>query len=340
MPNHMKIEHSENYDYYRDLLWCAVPLAGMAWYYYGPRPVLLLLAGLLTAYLCDCALAPLHGAGYHPHEPSSECFAALIVLMMPATVPYAVVVAAVIAAVLVKEAFGGEGHYPFHPAAVGMAVAGISWPGSVYSYPTPGSWLPVFGSITDVTMNEGMNATLRDGGLPSASTMNLLTGNVPGGLGTSAILVIVACGLFLLVKGHVKTTVLVPFLIFCIGLPWLLPQLNELPVFSWPWEFIRQRIYLEKYVILSGTVLFGGLFLICEPVTMPNRTSSRILYGAALGIATHAFRVFSPYESAVCFALLIVGAIPEWLDLVSHRTERIRFMRKEERRLAQFTKPE
>lgn len=340
MPNHMKIEHSENYDYYRDLLWCAVPLAGMAWYYYGPRPVLLLLAGLLTAYLCDCALAPLHGAGYHPHEPSSECFAALIVLMMPATVPYAVVVAAVIAAVLVKEAFGGEGHYPFHPAAVGMAVAGISWPGSVYSYPTPGSWLPVFGSITDVTMNEGMNATLRDGGLPSASTMNLLTGNVPGGLGTSAILVIVACGLFLLVRGHVKTTVLVPFLIFCIGLPWLLPQLNELPVFSWPWEFIRQRIYLEKYVILSGTVLFGGLLLICEPVTMPNRTSSRILYGAALGIATHAFRVFSPYESAVCFALLIVGAIPEWLDLVSHRTERIRFMRKEERRLAQFTKPE
>ena len=339
MPNHMKIEHSENYDYYRDL-WCAVPLAGMAWYYYGPRPVLLLLAGLLTAYLCDCALAPLHGAGYHPHEPSSECFAALIVLMMPATVPYAVVVAAVIAAVLVKEAFGGEGHYPFHPAAVGMAVAGISWPGSVYSYPTPGSWLPVFGSITDVTMNEGMNATLRDGGLPSASTMNLLTGNVPGGLGTSAILVIVACGLFLLVRGHVKTTVLVPFLIICIGLPWLLPQLNELPVFSWPWEFIRQRIYLEKYVILSGTVLFGGLFLICEPVTMPNRTSSRILYGAALGIATHAFRVFSPYESAVCFALLIVGAIPEWLDLVSHRTERIRFMRKEERRLAQFTKPE
>ena len=339
MSNRVKIERSENYDYYNVLLWCSVPLIGMAWYYYGPRPVLLLLTGLLTAYLCDCALAPLHGAGYHSHEPSSECFAGLILLMMPATVPYMVVVAAVIAAVLVKEAFGGEGHYPFHPAAVGMALVGISWPESVYTYPTPGNWLPVFGNI-NVSLSEGMNATLRDGGLPSASTMNLLTGNVPGGLGISAALVVMACGLFLLVRGHVKLTVLVPFLVFCIGLPWLLPQLNELPVFSWPWEFIRQRIYLEKYVILSGSVLFGSLFLICEPVTMPNRTSSRIVYGAALGIATHAFRVFSPYESAVCFALLIVGAIPEWLDLISHRTERIRFMRKEERRLAQFTKPE
>lgn len=43
---------------------------------------------------------------------------------------------------------------------------------------------------------------------------------------------------------------------------------------------------------------------------MPNRTSSRLIYGAALGIATYAFRIFSPYQSAVCFALLIVGAIP------------------------------
>lgn len=44
---------------------------------------------------------------------------------------------------------------------------------------------------------------------------------------------------------------------------------------------------------------------------MPNRTSSRLIYGAALGIATYAFRIFSPYQSAICFALLIVGAIPK-----------------------------
>ena len=213
------------------------------------------------------------------------------------------------------------------------------WPERVYRYPAPGTWLPLLNTV-DTPLVQGINATLRDGGLPSDSTMNLLTGNFAGALGTSAALVVAACGLFLLVRGHVKLTVLVPFLAFCIGLPWLLPQLNELPAFSWPWEYVRQRIYLEKYVILSGTVLFGGLFLICEPVTMPNRTSSRILYGAALGIATHAFRAVSPYESAVCFALLIVGAIPEWLDLISHRTERIRFMRKEERRVAQSAKPE
>ena len=123
MPNRKKIERSKNYSYYSDLLWCTVPLIGMSWYYYGARPVLLLLAALLTAYLCDCALAPLHGTGYQSHEPSSECFAALIALLMPASISYPIVISAVIVAVLVKEAFGGEGHYPFHPAAVGVVVA-------------------------------------------------------------------------------------------------------------------------------------------------------------------------------------------------------------------------
>ena len=103
MAKQPTIERSENYGYYSDLLWCAVPLTGMAWYYYGLRPVLLMLAALVTAYLCDCALAPLHGEGYRAHEPSSECFAALIVLLMPASVSYGIVIVAVIAAVLVKE---------------------------------------------------------------------------------------------------------------------------------------------------------------------------------------------------------------------------------------------
>ena len=96
MPKRMKVERSPNYSYYSDILWCSLPLVGMSCYFYGLRPVLLFLAALLTAYLCDCALAPLHGTGYQSHEPSSECFAALIVLMMPASISYPIVIAAVI----------------------------------------------------------------------------------------------------------------------------------------------------------------------------------------------------------------------------------------------------
>lgn len=338
MPNQRnKIEHSANYGYYADVLWCSVPLLAMAWFFYGPRPILLMLVGLFTAYVCDCLITPLHGSGYRPHEPSSECFAALIVLMMPASVPYFIVVAAVVFAVLIKETFGGEGHYPFHPAAVGMAVAMLSWQGQVLNYPTPGTVLPLWGEL-DVPLYAGMNETLSGGGLPSATTINLVTGNVQGPLGTGAVLVILACGLFLLCRGHLQLSTVIPYLIVCIAVPWLLPNLNDLPAISAPWEFVRQRIYLEKYIVLSGGMLFGAVFLACEPVTQPNRRTSRIIYGLLLGAVATMFRFNTAYETGICFALLIVGAFPEWLDRVSRRAERVKFMKKEAKRVAKHAK--
>ena len=163
-------------------------------------------------------------------------------------------------------------------------VAGISWPKNVFSYPVPGTQLPLFGEV-NTTLVEGMNATLRDGGLPSASTMNLLTGNVSAAVGTSAALVLMACGLFLLVRGRISSG-RHPVFCVCHRSAVAFPNLNELPTFSLPWEYIRQRVYLEKYIVLSGTALFGGLFMICEPVTMPDRPMSRIVYGTMLGIMT------------------------------------------------------
>ena len=328
------IEKSPNYGFYADALWCTVPLLALACYNYGLRPALLYLAALLTAYVCDCLVTPLHAPGYQTHEPSSEYFAAVIVMLMPATAPYATVVMAVIVSVLVKEAFGGEGHYPFHPAAVGMIVAALSWPSNVLRYPAPGTVLPLFGSVDSIVTTAGMNPTLRDGGLPTASTVNLLIGSVSGPMGTVGALVIVACGLYLLARGRLRLSTLIPMLTVMVLLPWLLPRLGELPVFSLPWEYVRQRLYLEKYVLLGGSTLFGAAFMACEPVTQPDRTSSRIAYGLLLGVMCTVFRFYSGFEAEICFALVIAGAFPEWLDRISRRAERMRFMRKEEERLA------
>lgn len=171
MPKrHDKITKSVNYDYYWDILFCTVPLLAVSCFYYGARPLLMMAAGLLTAYVADCVVTPLHAAGYRAHEPSSEAFAALIVLMMPASAPYYMVVTATIIAVLVKEAFGGEGHYPFHPAAVGLVAATLAWPRDMSSYPAPGTELALFSS-TGVVLTQGSNTTLSAGGLPSDSTI-------------------------------------------------------------------------------------------------------------------------------------------------------------------------
>ena len=333
MPKRHKIERSANYGYYADVLWCCVPLIAMSCYYYGLRPALLALVAAVAAYLCDGILAPLHAKGYQSHEPSSECFAVLLTMLLPASVPFYVVIAGTVVAVFAKEAFGGEGHYPFHPSAVALAVVGLSWPNQVFFYPAPGTPLPLW-DASSAALSAGMNATLSSGGLPTATTLNLVIGNVAGPIGAATILVVAACGLLLLCRGHLKLSTFLPYLILCVLIPWLLPNLNELPRFSFPWTFVRQRIYLEKYIVLSGSMLFGGIFLASEPVTQPNRVSSRVIYGIALGIFAAAMRYMSDYETGFCFALLLVNAIPEWLDMVARRAERIKFTRREEQRLA------
>ena len=57
MPKrHDKITKSVNYDYYWDILFCTVPLLAVSCFYYGARPLLMMAAGLLTAYVADCVV--------------------------------------------------------------------------------------------------------------------------------------------------------------------------------------------------------------------------------------------------------------------------------------------
>ena len=124
--------------YYEHVFWLCVPLLCMACYFYGARPLLLCGIALLTGNLCDRLVALLRHRVYTNKDLSNESFSLIIALLMPATVDIYVLVVAVLAGVLIgKEVFGGYGSYPFNPAAVGYAVAAVSWPEQVVRYPQP-----------------------------------------------------------------------------------------------------------------------------------------------------------------------------------------------------------
>ena len=71
MPKrHDKITKSVNYDYYWDILFCTVPLLAVSCFYYGARPLLMMAAGLLTAYVADCVVTPLRRGTAHMSLPA------------------------------------------------------------------------------------------------------------------------------------------------------------------------------------------------------------------------------------------------------------------------------
>lgn len=302
--------------YYKDICLMAIPLLCMAWFYYGLRPVLMALAALVTGNLCDRLVALLRRRPYIPDDYSNESFALVIALMLPASCSWYVLVAAVLAGVLIgKEAFGGYSSYPFHPAAVGYVVAAVSWPEQVFKNPVPGTVLPL-GSTAGLTLESGISNVLKSGGLPATDTWDLLLGNYAGPMGTTAVLVIAACALFLLARRDIRLYTPLTFLAVSAAIAFFFPRQGAL-LGTGILETAAARLVIVKYEICSGAMIFGAVFLMNEPFTAPRRhRSGRILYGALLGAVTMAFRYYGVYETGICFALLAVNSVSEWLDVL------------------------
>ena len=299
--------------YYRDICRMTVPLLCMAVYYYGLRPLAMCAVAMLLANLCDRAVCVLRQRPYVKDDFSNESFALVIALLLPASCHWYVLAAAVLAGVLIgKEVFGGYGSYPFHPAAVGYTFAAISWPGQVFRYPAPHTMLPL-GTVGDIVYTEGISGTLKNGGLPMTDTLDLLLGNYAGPMGATAALVILSCALFLLVRRDIHIETPLCFVLVCALVAFLFPRQADL-LGTGILETLPQRLTVVRYELLSGAVLFGAVFLLCEPYTTPRNSTGRAVYGLLLGAVAMGFRYFGVYETGMCFGLLAVNSISGWLD--------------------------
>ena len=279
--------------YYKHICFLCVPLLCVSCYLYGLRPLLLCGFAVLMGNLCDRLISLLRRRVYQAGDYSNESFALVITLLMPATVDWYVLAAAILAGALIgKEVFGGYGSYPFHPAAVGYAVAAVSWPEQVFRYPAPYANIPLW-DASGVATSSTISDTLRSGGLINISALSLVLGEYAAPMGTGAAIVLVACGLFLWMQKDVRLSASLSFLITA-GL-----------------EF---RLRCVRDEMLTGAMLFSAVFLLNEPYTCAHHRRGRILYGVMVGAFTMGFRYFGVYETGVCFAILAVNSISGWLD--------------------------
>ena len=233
---------------------------------------------------------------------------------MPATVDWYVLAAAILAGALIgKEVFGGYGSYPFHPAAVGYAVAAVSWPEQVFRYPAPYANIPLW-DASGVATSSTISDTLRSGGLINISALSLVLGEYAAPMGTGAAIVLAACGLFLWMQKDVRLSASLSFLITAGLIVFFFPRqlgLTEGTAFTAGLVF---RLRCVRDEMLAGAMLFSAVFLLNEPYTCAHHRLGRILYGVMVGAFTMGFRYFGVYETGVCFAILAVNSISGWLD--------------------------
>lgn len=294
------IRHSDNpKTLMGDVILALLPLYVIGVCFYGIRVFVTMILSVLSCWLCDMLCSLLRRRFFNFRDFSGIVTGLIIPLMMPASVPYYVVVlSGVFAIAAVKHPFGGTGENLFNPAAGGVAFAAACWPQKFFAYPLPFSTLPLWNTESVITA-PSTAYTLKVGGLPSADLGDMLLGLVAGPVGTVSILVLLACLVYLAIRRTIPLVQPVCFLLAVALLAFLFPRADI------------SRTYSVAYEMMSGSLVFGAVFMLTDPVTSPKRPLSRALYGFVTGVVTMLFRHFGAFEHGFAFALLIMNALSE-----------------------------
>ena len=253
--------------------------------------------------------------------------AVIFTLIMPAGAPiYAVFIGALAGIVFGKLVFGGLGSNIFNPAAVGMLFAKICFGGSYLpvgfkpettplGYIEPTTWF--YSSPTTVNDLGNVIAAptplgqLSDGAFGNTGAygiMDLFLGKIPGTLGEVYTITIIIGLIYLLIRKSADFRIVVSY----FGLFGLLTLIAGLSIFAV--DGVTNPIRFTLYYGLSGGVLFGGAFMLTDPVTSPINSPSRYIYGMVAAVATVFIRLFAAYPEGVGFSILIANMVAVVLD--------------------------
>ena len=252
---------------------------------------------------------------YNQNNILTPCISAVIfTLIMPVGSPiYAIIIGALVGIVFGKLVFGGLGSNIFNPAAVGMLVAKLCFiskenmtyvPTWYYAAPdaTVGA-TPLTGANPDLSTIDNLLINMK-----GYSPLDLFLGRTPGALGEVFAITIIIGGIYLLIRRSADFRVMLPYL-GAFALFSLVAGLGIRAV-----DGTTNPFTFALYFVLTGGVLFGGVFMLTDPVTCPINAPSRIIYALVAAVSTIFIRLFAALPEGVGFSILIANMLAVVLD--------------------------
>ena len=222
----------------------------------------------------------------------------LLAMNLPSTVPYWMpVVGSVIAILLVKMIFGGIGQNFMNPALAARAILALSWASVMNTFAAP-----AFGNIAGV--DAIASATPISGAANGGFTlMQLFLGNVPGTIGETCKLALLAGAAYLLFKKVITWHIPVAFM-GSFAVCYLIAtgfNVNEV-----------------AYQLLSGGLILGACFMATDYASSPATDAGKILFGIGCGLLLFIFRFVKNSPAEWCsFAILLMNVVSPLIERVT-----------------------
>lgn len=222
-----------------------------------------------------------------------------------------------------KVIWGGLGQNIFNPALVGRAFLQASFPTAITTWwanagPTAFTKIPA-GTFTPPMMHPALDAVTTATPLGMMKFEHLDTplgelffGTTAGSLGETSALLILLAGAWLAARRtfdwRIPVAVLLSVAILSGGLYFSAPGRYPPP----------------QFMLLSGGLLFGAVFMATDPVTSPLTPRGAWIFGAGIGLIVVLIRLFGGLPEGVMYAILLMNAVT---PLINRFTQPVPFGR-------------
>lgn len=295
----------------RDVVIAVVPVALAAVWFFGLSALLLLLATTFGAAATEWVLQK-DRVGFGTLADGSALLTGLLLgLTLPPALPlWMGVLGGAVAIGLGKLVWGGLGQNLFNPALVGRAFLQAAFPTALTTWTAP---VKAFGDLASSTLAPPLMHPSVD--VVTAATplalakfegqesplQGLIFGDIGGSMGETAAIILVLAGLWLawrrVFDWRLPASTLIGVALFS-GLLWLLGSGHPSP----------------QFMLLSGGLLFGTVFMVTDPVTTPLTPKGAWIFGLGVGFLVVLIRVYGGLPEGVMYAILLMNSVTPLID--------------------------
>lgn len=301
-----------------EVLLFLLPVIGAAVWFFGLSAVLVLAATTAGAAATEWAFVAARTRGASLADGSAILTGLILGLCLPPGIAlWMAFLGGAVAIGLGKAAFGGLGQNLFNPALVGRAFLQAAFPTAITTWSAQGTvteFMTVRASNfaapfmqappVDAVSTATPLGLMKFEHVPTPLA-DLVLGNTAGSLGETCAIVIVICGVIMALRRIFDWRIPVAILASVAALSAL------------AWAVNRDANPSPLFMLSSGGLLFGAVYMATDPVTSPISPRGAWIFGIGVGMLVVLIRLWGGLPEGVMYAILLMNAATPLIDRVT-----------------------
>ncbi len=286
------------------VVYSLIPVIMASYYFFGLGALAIIIVSVFSCLLTERIFSKDSSS---LKDGSALITGLLLALTLPPGFPlWMAFIGGVVAIGMGKVIWGGLGQNIFNPALLGRAFLQAAFPTAITTWsPNDGKYFSFRGTNTALPFFQTENVDAVTTATPLSKMkfehvftnwQDLLLGNTAGSLGETCGILIILAGFYLIVRKIIH---------------WRIPLAITLTVVILSgifWYIDPAKYPSPAFMVLSGGMLLGTVYMATDPVTSPITPKGAWIYSIGIGIFIVLIRLWGGLPEGVMYAILLMNS--------------------------------